>query len=92
MSKHTPGPWEFLQFAHRDGALAVLSHEHAPGGIALTVGGLGLEELANARLIAAAPELLAVLKEAELDCRGYDALHGWLEKATELIAKAEGEA
>jgi hypothetical protein len=35
-------------------------------------------------------ELLAVLKEAELDCRGYDAVHGWLEKATAVIAKFHG--
>lgn len=47
-------------------------------------------ELSNARLIAAAPELLAVMKEAELDCRGYEALHGWVEKAVAAIAKAEG--
>lgn len=40
-------------------------------------------------LQAVAGELLATLRQAELDCRGYEALHGWLERATAAIGEAE---
>lgn len=64
MSKHTPGPWTFRR---------ARSGEHrwwieGPGGdekpwyIAETAG-RGQENEANARLIAAAPELLAALQD-----------------------------
>jgi len=35
--------------------------------------------------------LVDALREAELDCRGYDALHGWLENAVALLAEIDKE-
>lgn len=66
MSKHTPGPWE--KSKKRDGTRVVLSSGrvirakvHGP----LTVGSPGYDEAeANARLIAAAPDLLEAAKAA----------------------------
>lgn len=56
MSKHTPGPWSLWGKANPS---QVISYEH--GFIAQTVGG---NDEANARLIAAAPELLIELRQA----------------------------
>ncbi|MFI5409103.1 hypothetical protein [Kaistia sp. UC242_56] len=58
--KHTPGPWEF-----RDGAILV-DGEYLPVigvQIPMTVGERRLKAIANARLIAAAPDLLNALQE-----------------------------
>ena len=85
MSAHTPGPWE---------ALPSLANESTGKADYLVVGPNGEEiadmvcrSAANARLIAAAPELLAALKQARLmidpfvhDTSDIDA----------IIAKAEG--
>jgi hypothetical protein len=65
----------------------ILADEPMRGRIDSRLAGMKKDD---AQLIAAAPELLAVMKEAELDCRGYEALHGWVEKAVAAIAKAEG--
>jgi hypothetical protein len=94
-SKHTPGPWE----VESGEAVYVLDKEY---GRVCTVnwlrgpfGSFGrrtdAEGHANARLIAAAPDLLAALRA--LVAKSTD-LHGdWSEewrKALEAIAKAEG--
>ena len=54
MSEHTPGPWE------------AFNHQHAGWDITSTTGWIvddcGVNGAANARLIAAAPELLAAIK------------------------------
>ncbi len=49
---------------------------------------------ANGKLIAAAPDLLAVLKEAiaESGCDGDLCMHRWHDTARTAIAKAEGRA
>ena len=91
--KHTPGPW-----IYEDGDVL-----GGPGGIACVVplnSANGMEEgKSNAHLIAAAPELLAVLKGMtkvfkrvtetytpdDPDCE-------WLAYAHEAIAKAEGRS
>lgn len=54
MSKHTPGPW----IAKGDNVY----EENEPGRIAKTCGGTDEQAAANARLIAAAPDLLEALK------------------------------
>ena len=66
MRKYTAGPWKLVDLGISiidliDGRFVIKAQE-APGGIGHTIGGLGLEEEANARLIAAAPELLEALK------------------------------
>lgn len=97
---HTPGPWtategrngfgDFLNYVFKDGKM-VASLNLADGD---TTYQRGITQ-ANARLIAAAPELLAALKLAELE---LTSLHetkglyftGLLETLRAAIAKAEG--
>lgn len=104
-SKHTPGPWTLEDWPHelecmgaRLGARAVAGADRISP--AVVWGGIRESE-ANARLIAAAPDLLAALKVAELAInprdRGGISLHDWgsrLKGATTVvlaaIAKAEG--
>lgn len=86
MSKHTPGPWRACSgFPSVEAAgaanLALCNDQRIPMS----------ERLANARLIAAAPDLLEALKRAV----------GWIETSSEgeiatsialaAIAKAEGK-
>jgi hypothetical protein len=85
MSKHTPGPW-----VQRKGELK------GSDGNNVCVWGLGLAHCsrdavaeANARLIAAAPDLLEALKEIVQ----RNEIQHWfnLDQARAAIAKAEGE-
>ena len=92
MSKHTPGPWE----AHLDeayfvtgpdrGRVAIMTHLKGAHGL----GGRrsGDESAANARLIAAAPDLL----EALTDLLGWQTLapDDVVAAARAAITKAEG--
>ena len=105
MSKHTPGPWHWSgdSLTHRQ--FNIYAPSSAPQEHVCTVNNLSPEKLdardadvalANARLIAAAPDLLEVLKY----CRSkmaYIMCHGeWytpekaIKLADEAIAKAEG--
>jgi hypothetical protein len=61
MSKHTPGPWE-ARWSER-GQYWFIDHEQGGEGYTLTK--LNCEE-ANARLIAAAPELLELARQIVL--------------------------
>ena len=88
MSKHTPGPW-------RDGGPSAI------GGWPVVGTGRGRiicymryaypidsKTAANARLIAAAPDLLAALKNLEHE---WDGERCDMAEAQEAIAKAEGK-
>jgi hypothetical protein len=92
MSKHTPGPWEtFKEHNVRD------VHDHR--GVA-TCGGYSQnwnedivyqENIANARLIAAAPELLeAAKKMVAIECNVFGVDLSPLDELKEAIKKAEG--
>ena len=97
-TQHTPGPWtatgDLVQTADHEIDIAVM--------IALDVGtGKGTiysRREANARLIAAAPELLEALKRCETELRslwktqGVGAIFETAEQARAAIAKAEGGA
>jgi len=98
-AKHTPGPW-IAHYCPEDGGEYSI---HASNGIhvALSIGGTK-SEAANARLIAAAPELLEALQEAENALADYIPTiertgaslnygHSVLKKARAAIAKATGE-
>ena len=109
MSKHTPGPWEAKHRAGHDNQYRteIFSAEH--GGIATCAwtpkncgnGVTGTYREANARLIAAAPDLLEALQAARselwrlLDAKGIHPkdIRQWPEalKADAAIAKATGE-
>ena len=81
MSKHTPGPWKRK--------IKSVLIPIAPYEWAEAYGG----SIANARLIAAAPDLLEALKEivAAADGKGWEQLDPSFKKARAAIAKAEGE-
>ena len=98
--KHTPGPWftdgiDGLSIHQRTGErtyrfIALTDSEHDTGR---TDDAARAEDMANARLIAAAPELLEAARDAYalLEANGWRSpqvkLHGILRAA---IAKAEG--
>ncbi len=64
-TKHTPGPWEYVEYPN--GPIEVIAGGDVGGvvhqGQIFTEPDDIAEERANARLIAAAPELLAACKE-----------------------------
>ena len=65
MSKHTPGPWFVIEHKNADCVWTVQDKECGGGhAIALRymIGPRDDEDVANARLIAAAPEMLEALK------------------------------
>ena len=66
MSEHTPGPWTqklIGESASRDGHVWVYSGDDEGGRMVARISGYDDEQIiANARLIAAAPELLEALK------------------------------
>jgi hypothetical protein len=85
MSKHTPGPWS-SSMAHKQFKAAV----HGPEGDAIAVCDgvrLGAQNDANARLIAAAPELLQFAMNFIEDSMMHSNL---IAQAQQAIAKAEG--
>lgn len=98
---HTPGPWATCPPEFTDEECWTVQED---GGMTVRVcGGDSPENRANANLIAAAPELLEELKEAEKVIRWAaqrsegrvraDVVNGWLlhaKKIASVIAKAEG--
>ena len=102
-SKHTPGPWSVLV---NDEDLWLIEHENqqiaAVSGqfVADDYGNCPLEpeEMANARLIAAAPDLLEALTKLALATSSVGVGHISMNQRTALkearvaIAKAKGES
>lgn len=95
-AKHQPGPWSIKGYTLFSGETVVGSVVDANGetvrltGVALS-GGPVCE--ANARLIAAAPELLAALKECADLIVGINGRDSWhYQQAMAAIAKAEGQS
>lgn len=94
MTDHTPTPWMFLD--GNAGNYKVIAHQNADRhDIAWTFHGVGeKEQIANARLIAAAPELLESLQNA-VALWGHlstDATQTvWVDQSRAAIAKATGK-
>ena len=101
------GPWQQLNTENDDGLFTIVGNcdgedyggEHVYIHTVVATVELGddrAEALANARLIAAAPELLAALKACALVCSGETlskgALIEALQKANDAIALAEGRS
>jgi len=88
---HTPGPWKVdkeLNSFRGQWLIAIDVGDRGRGmAVSETIGGTG-DERANARLIAAAPELLEALKEIESATVEGGNINGIAKKA---IAKATGE-
>lgn len=93
MSKHTPGPWSVDDASNVRAGEAMIAQTYR-NNIGMSV----REELANARLIAAAPELLEVLEDAVKRCKEClewvvdDDLCAECVVAAAVIRKARGEA
>lgn len=103
-AQHTPGPWQAKHRAGKDGMFRTEIFSSEFGGIATCNwtpkncgnGVTGTYREANARLIAAAPDLLEALKLAEFvmdDCPMVSQqLVAAVAKARAAIAKVEGGA
>ena len=92
MSEHTPGPWRVF-----DGADHFIIGIGELNGDGITDCGFGIwrgkseEAQANARLIAAAPDLLAALRNF-MEADGHsDFEESWWTAARAAIAKATGQ-
>ena len=88
MKKHTPAPWEATFFAKTHAV-------HAKSGDCVAVcDSATAENEANARLIAAAPELLEALIELIplIEVTFPKQQEVWLTQARAAIAKAKGES
>lgn len=89
--KHTPGPWQY-----KDGSIVAGTGDGEHESVALILGLVRLEGEweANARLIAAAPDLLQALEFCETVIRGdlTTQREGALRISRAAIAKATGEA
>ncbi len=107
-SKHTPGPWTLetvttsCGVCHKIGPFPWVDYDDKKvqnyACVYVDYGKNGDELLANARLIAAAPDLLDALKDIQVDfceekCTPLEDGDHWEECSTmtALIAKAEGE-
>jgi hypothetical protein len=90
----TPGPWQITQRASRQSDNFVVAPANAKSVAVVPFMAHDREEQeANARLIAAAPELLAALKSIRLLLWPLESIPGWTERvaaADVAIAKAEG--
>jgi len=104
---HTPGPWVVWGLSSNDGEAEVVSKQDGSKTICWTAdtynevdgeGEVTSEDLSNARLIAAAPDMMTALIEAHTaitymmsndDCGGAS---NALEQVVAAIAKAEGRA
>ena len=100
MTRFTPGPWKTAERAKGSNqGIVIRSVNHDDGGsIAISLGYQSEECLANARLIAASPDLLDALisiKEYWSRDRNDQAMHDacWhaVETAAAAIAKVRGE-
>lgn len=91
MSEHTPGPWEWSEdrrFLSQSG-----SEDEPFGSLAiLIVNNLGVPAEADARLVAAAPELLTRLEQLLAAVERGDIQVRHVTRAREAVAKAKGGA
>lgn len=103
-AKHTPGPWMLTEGDRFDKEMVITTQHRLDESIGCIcemdvyfTGQIGIEQEANARLIAAAPELLIalndVLSEFAKDGHGgefEDGEHPYVDAARAAIAKATG--
>jgi hypothetical protein len=95
MSKHTPGPWEFYQRAgegedHKGFRVTTGNPRWWAIATIMPVDGAGVEGEANARLIAAAPDLLAALEKVWAEGVIPDGFALLQDQVCDAIAKAGG--
>lgn len=100
--KHTPGPWFVLDRVSQNDSRSLIysqREEYTPSEDVALVGAVSPnEQQANAKLIAAAPELLEALKETKASIErmpkgiGRGAMAPLYEQVCNAIAKATGAA
>lgn len=100
MSKHSPGPWTWRRYSTADVELVgpgrvFIDDLRAADGSTVIADDSGRDmdvRMADADIIAAAPEMLALLREALSD--PIDALQvaAWLERVRELLKRLDGES
>jgi hypothetical protein len=91
MSKHTPGPWVFYDDSN-DGKTKRIEIAARGKTVARIYHSVPKEDLPNARLIAAAPDLLEALEYMVNTCPAIDPSGGDAHtRARYAIAKATGE-
>lgn len=93
MNKHTPGPW----YANQSGLIYAVSDDADESILICDVEGMdpdypnrAWQPVANARLIAAAPDLLAALEEM-LPMWSSGIEEPWVLRARAAIARATGD-
>lgn len=92
-SKHTPGKWTADGWTiHAENAARHDGNSNGAICVIVTGGEDAWEEVANARLIAAAPDLLEALKGLVKDCPTSELLEQRLATGRAAIAKAEGKS
>ena len=91
MTKHTPGPWSVAETRHKYDTL-IRNRDNDPVASTNFAGYSPKTAAANARLIAAAPDLLAACREfvAKVD-RGEARSRFTYARMKDAIAKAEPE-
>jgi hypothetical protein len=91
MSNHTPGPWQAFHHSAGIGVTAKGKYADVAHCSGFDSKRTRDEELANAALIAAAPDLLALLKEVSEETRhpDYDWSVDLAQRVSAAIAKAE---
>lgn len=92
MTKYTPGPWTFSKENH----IQVVCDRNCLPVAAITMNDDADEELANARLIAAAPEGLELAEQMRIFLDSYCLERGsaWRDisaRVNSFLAKAKGE-
>lgn len=93
MTKHTPGPWRFRRDKVGYSIEIIGADGYSLAGIAdirKDEHGRESEDLANARLIAAAPDMLSLLKIFVMGTADSHPDSLGRQRAMELIGKAEG--
>jgi hypothetical protein len=87
-AQHTPGPWEITGFSD----CQLITKDVPPAlGQPLAIGRTyGPDQIANARLIAAAPELLEALEECAFVLKAHKINDRVRDVAASVIAKAKG--
>ncbi len=94
MSKHTSGPWKTFQRVSQDCLAEIVVA--ADNGCPIAVVSNHAEFKNNAKLIAAAPDLLKVLKRiadaVDFNGTGHPLFDGMQKQMTDAIAKAEGRS
>lgn len=88
----TPGPWQFIRWAGDGSEVWCQETDEVVARVED-----GPDELGNTMLIAAAPDMLEVLKhcvfalDTAIMLRGYNELIPYAESARAVIVKVEGE-